>query len=139
MRVKDVMTEHPVCCPPDAPLARVAKLMVENACGAIPVVRSLREPVPVGIITDRDIAVRTVAKGQNPQELAARDILTSPTIIVSEDASLHECADLMQHHKLRRMIVIDSRGWVSGIVTQSQIAKHPPKGHRRTSKGGNDT
>ncbi|HKP96047.1 MAG TPA: CBS domain-containing protein [Fibrobacteria bacterium] len=137
MRVKEVMTEHPVCCLPAAPLTRVAKLMVENACGAIPVVSSLGERTPVGMITDRDIAVRTVAQGRNPLEMIAGDILSAPIAAVDEDATLQECAELMQRHKVRRMVVLDARGWVSGIVTRSQIARHPPQGHRRTSKGGN--
>jgi len=137
MRVKEVMTEHPICCLPAAPLTRVAKLMVENACGAIPVVSSLREMTPVGMITDRDIAVRTVAQGRNPLDMIAGDIQSAPIATVDENATLQECAALMQQHQLRRMVVIDVRGWVSGIVTQSQITRHPPRGHRRTSKGGN--
>ncbi|MDB5050744.1 MAG: hypothetical protein JWO30_3815 [Fibrobacteres bacterium] len=133
MRVKDVMTEHPVCCLPGTPVTRVARLMVENACGAIPVVRNETEMIPIGMITDRDIAVRTVAQGKNPLEMSAREIQTGPALTVGEDALLQECTLLMQRHGVRRMVVIDARGWVSGIVTQSQIARHLPKGHPSTS------
>lgn len=139
MRVKEVMTEDPICCLPAAPLPRVAKLMVENACGAIPVVKSLSEKIPVGMITDRDIAIRTVAEGRNPLDLIAGDILSAPAETVYEEATLQECAALMRERNLRRLVVVDSRGWVSGIASQAQVARQPPRGRTRTSKGGNGT
>jgi CBS domain-containing protein len=137
MLVQEVMTEHPVCCLPSTPVPRVAKLMAENGCGAIPVVGSFEERMPVGMITDRDIAVRTVGRGRNPLEMLAEDIQSDPIATVREDASLQECASLMGEQKVRRMVVTDARGWVSGIVSFAQLAKHLPKSHRSTPTGGN--
>ena len=63
MNVREVMTADPVCCTADTPLTEVAKMMVECDCGAIPVVDSQNSKKPVGMITDRDITIRTVAVG----------------------------------------------------------------------------
>ncbi|MDB5105589.1 MAG: putative signal-transduction protein containing cAMP-binding and domain [Fibrobacteres bacterium] len=142
MRVQEVMTDHPVCCMPDSPVPLVARLMAENGCGAIPVIADNGDKRPIGIITDRDIAVRTVARGLNPLAMSAADIITGEPGIVGEDATLPECAEILRQRKAETgtgvLVVTDARGWVSGLVSESQIAPHLPKEHR-TSKGGNGT
>ena len=68
MQVKDVMTADPACCTPDTPLAEVARLMVANDCGEIPVVEDKTRKRPIGVVTDRDIVCRTIANNINPLE-----------------------------------------------------------------------
>lgn len=126
-RVSEIMTEDPVCCVPDTPLSRVARLMAENNCGAIPVIAGPDDRSPVGIITDRDVAVRTVALGRNPLGMTAGEIMTGGPVTIGPDQSLEECASLMRLHQLRRIMVVDGRGRVCGLVVQSQIARHLPK------------
>jgi CBS domain-containing protein len=126
-RVSEIMTEDPVSCVPDTPLARVARLMAENSCGAIPVIAGPEDRSPVGIITDRDVAVRTVALGRNPLEMTAGEIMSAAPVTVRPDESVEECAALMRLHQLRRIIVVDGRGRVCGLVVQSQIARHLPR------------
>jgi CBS domain-containing protein len=121
------MTEDPVCCVPDTPLSRVARLMAENNCGAIPVIAGPEDRSPVGIITDRDVAVRTVALGRNPLGMTAGEIMTGEPVTIGPGDSLEECASLMRLHQLRRIMVVDGRGRVCGLVVQSQIARHLPK------------
>jgi CBS domain-containing protein len=124
MNVSSVMTRDPVCCTPDASLIEVAQLMVDNNCGEIPIVD--RDLQPVGVITDRDITCRTVAKGKNPLELTAADCMTSPCLTITPDTDLSECCQLLQTHQLRRILVVDDDGCVCGIVAQADIAKHAP-------------
>jgi len=121
-RVKDVMTPNPACCVPGTPLQEVAVMLIENDCGAIPVVESKDTGRPVGIVTDRDIALRAVAAGKNALDLRAVDCMTTPCKTVSRDMSLEECVGIMEGNKLRRMVVVDDSGGVCGIVAQADLA-----------------
>jgi CBS domain-containing protein len=123
--VNKVMTAKPACCSPETPLQEVAHLMVAHDCGEIPVVDATGRPQ--GVVTDRDITVRTVAQGLNPLDKKARDVMTSPPVTVREDATLDECTDKMEEHQLRRMLVVDNGGCLCGIVAQADVARHAGK------------
>ena len=122
MRVDNVMTYNPACCLPDTPLQDVAELMVECDCGEIPVLESRQSMKPVGVVTDRDITCRAVARGLNPLELTARDCMTSPAVTVRTTTDLDECRRLMEHHQIRRVPVVDDRNRCCGIVALADIA-----------------
>lgn len=126
-RVSEIMTEDPVCCTPETPLVRVARMMAENSCGAIPVIRNPEDRVPVGIITDRDLVVRSVALGRNPLEMTAGDVLTDSPVTVHPEDSVEDCAAAMRGYKLRRIVVVDGSGRVRGLVVQAQIARYLPR------------
>jgi CBS domain-containing protein len=128
MQVKDVMTPDPVCCTPDSTLQRVAEMMVENDCGEIPVVDNIANMVPVGVITDRDITCRTVAKGLNPLLMTAGDCMTKPCVTVTPDISLDECCSVMEKNQIRRVPVVDASGACCGIVALADVARHAGKG-----------
>lgn len=116
---RDLMTADPQCCTADTPLNEVAKLMVECDCGEIPVVEGSKL---IGVITDRDIVCRVVAKGKNPSDLTAGDAMTQPVISVSEDTSLEDVLAKMEEHQVRRLPVVDGSGCVCGIVSQADVA-----------------
>jgi CBS domain-containing protein len=124
MKVNDLMTKDPACCTPETGLQEVARLMVDNDCGEIPVVDSKRTMRPVGVVTDRDIVVRSVAEGSNPLEMEAGDVMSSPVVTVSPDTSVEDVADRMEEHQLRRVPVVDDAGTICGIVAQADIARH---------------
>jgi CBS domain-containing protein len=117
------MTANPACCTPDTPLLEVAKLMLDHDCGQIPVIDSAGSHMPLGVVTDRDIAVRMVALGKNPLEGIAADCMTTPCVSVPEDTSLADCAKVMEASKIRRVPVIDAHGRVCGIVSLADIAR----------------
>lgn len=127
MRVGDIMTENPAVCLPSTNLQEVAMMMAECDCGAIPVVEDRTQHRPAGIVTDRDIVVRILARGENPLERTARHAMTQTTITVSVDADLAEAAELMKEHQVRRILVVndgtapDQQGIV-GIVSQADVA-----------------
>jgi CBS domain-containing protein len=127
MRVKEIMTPDPACCTPDSTLQRVAEMMVENDCGEIPVVENAASMRPVGVITDRDITCRTVAKGLNPLTLTVSECMTTPCVTVTPDRSLDECCNVMEENRIRRVPVVDEGGAVVGIVALADIAKHAAK------------
>ncbi|HKP71286.1 MAG TPA: CBS domain-containing protein [Pyrinomonadaceae bacterium] len=125
MTVAEIMTKDPACCSPDTSLREVAKMMVDNDCGCIPIVE---DGEPIGTITDRDIAVRTVAEGKNPLDLTASDAMTPNVVSVKTDCSLEECCQVMEDHQIRRVLVVDDAGVCCGIIAQADIAAAaPPK------------
>ena len=128
MKVKEIMTKSPACCTPDTSLREVAAMFVDNDCGAVPVVDSVNTRRPIGIVTDRDIACRAVAKGLNALELTARDCMSSPSVTISEDASLDEAIKLMEEKRVRRLPVVDERGRCIGVVAQADIALSAGRG-----------
>src|SRR5438093_11793633 len=127
MKVKEVMTPTPACCTPDTSLQGVAEMFVEHDCGAVPVVESLESMTPIGIVTDRAIACRAIAKGINALELTARDCMSSPSVTVREDADLDECIESMESNRVRRIVVLDEFGRCCGIVSQADIALQGPR------------
>jgi CBS domain-containing protein len=128
MKVKEIMSKDPACCTRDTSLQDVAVLMVEHDCGEIPVVDNLQSKRPVGVVTDRDIAIRTVALGKNPLDLRARDCMSSPAVTVTPEMSVDDCCTLMEENQLRRVPVVDDSGCCCGIVSQADIARHASKG-----------
>ena len=122
MQVKDVMTSTPACCTPETSLKEVAWLMVYHDCGCIPVVEDVETMKPIGVITDRDICCRTVAEGLNPLEMTARAVMTTPFISVFPEDSIEDCCRVMEEHKIRRVVVLDSRGACCGVVAQADVA-----------------
>ncbi|MEX0937351.1 MAG: CBS domain-containing protein [Pirellulales bacterium] len=123
MSVQEVMTREIACCPPDAKLTEVARLMVDHDCGAIPVVESQSSKKLVGIVTDRDIVRRTVAEGKNPLEMTAESCMSTSVVSAAPDASLEECSDLMEEHQIRRIPVVDDKGICCGVVSQADVAR----------------
>jgi CBS domain-containing protein len=122
MNVQEVMTPDPACCTSDASLQEVAKMMVDNDCGCIPVVDKAESKIPIGMITDRDITIRTVAEGKNPLDLKVSDAMTANAFSVTPETSLEDCCNLMESHQVRRVAVVDGSGACCGIIAQADIA-----------------
>jgi CBS domain-containing protein len=127
MQVKDIMTEAPACCTGDTKLQGVAQLMCEHNCGEIPVVDGKKTLKPIGVITDRDIVCRTIGKGRNPLEVAAKDCMTKPAITVTPETGIEQCCQLMEQHQIRRIPVVDQDGACCGIVAQADVARCVPE------------
>ena len=125
MQVREIMSTEAKCCLPTASLIEVAKLMVEEDCGEIPVCDESGKPV--GVLTDRDIVCRLVAKGKEPTTLSARDAMSSPVVTVTPDTSLEDCARLMEQYKVRRLPVVDEQGRCVGMVAQADLATKAPR------------
>lgn len=124
MKVKDIMTENPACCSADDGLHSIARMMADNDCGCIPIVEDTSSNKPIGIVTDRDIAIRAVAEGKNPLDLTAMDVMTKNVVTVTPDTSVEECCNLMEEHQIRRIAVVDDSGACCGIVAQADIASN---------------
>lgn len=126
LKARDVMTPDPMCCTPGTPLKKVAKMMVDLDCGAIPVVDSFDNLLPVGIITDRDIVARAVAAGHDPRELSTIDCMSSPVITVSPDDDIENVIYMLEQAQVRRVVVVDESGKLIGVVAQADLVLSTP-------------
>jgi CBS domain-containing protein len=125
MHVRDIMSTSVVCCSPETSLPEVARMMVDSDCGEIPVVSP--SGVPVGVVTDRDITCRTVAKDKNPLNMTAGDCMTTPCVTVTPETTLEDCCQALEKNLIRRVPVVDESGTCCGMVSQADIALHAPK------------
>ena len=121
---RDVMTANPACCTPDTTLDQVAKMMVQNDCGEIPII-DLNDR-PVGVVTDRDIVCRVVAGGKNPMAHTAESCMSQPVVTVSADDPVESVVSTMEKHQIRRVPVVDERGCCAGIIAQADLAWAEP-------------
>lgn len=126
MRVADVMTHSVAAATVDTSLHDVAQMMADFDCGAIPVVDRDDELRPVGMITDRDLALRTVAHNKNPLTMIAGEVMTDNVIAVGPETHVDECIEKMEMAQVRRIAVIDDLGKLCGMISQSDIAQRAP-------------
>lgn len=118
MKVKDIMTKTVVYVNPTSTVADAARLMQQHNVGSIPV---CDQNGVVGIITDRDIVVRNVAVGNNPQSTAVKDVMTSHVVTASPEMDIRDASELMSKQQVRRLPVVDNNTLV-GIVALGDIA-----------------
>ena len=121
MDVRSVMTQSPVVATGSTHLKEVARMMLDNDVGEIPIVDG--DAKPIGVVTDRDIVIRLVAYGQDPTQVRAEDCMTSPAITLEQDADLKECAELMVRGRIRRVPIVDAQGRVCGIVALADLER----------------
>lgn len=117
---REIMTSAPQCCSSDTTLNDVANLMVEADCGEIPVTDTSNRLI--GVVTDRDIVCRVVAKGKNPSAVTAGECMSEPVIVVTEDTTIENVMSVMEENQIRRVPVVDASGSCCGIISQADIA-----------------
>jgi len=116
-RVQDAMTADPVTISRSNSVIDAARLMESADVGSVPVVDG---GTPVGIVTDRDIAIRVVAQGKDPAGTSVGDIATDQPYYVHPDQDLDEAIELMAYRKVRRLPVVDD-GQLVGMLAQADI------------------
>jgi CBS domain-containing protein len=118
-KVRDVMTTRPRAVSLDTPVTQVAELMEAEDVGAIPVLDGDRL---VGMVTDRDIVVRAVAKGKDPRGMPVSEISTRDLVTVDPENNLSDALRLMAENQVRRLAVVDADEHLVGVVSQADVA-----------------
>ena len=126
MRVEEIMSKDPACCAPETKLTEVAQMMADRDVGQIPVLDA-KTRQPLGVVTDRDITVRAVARGRNPGELTAREVMSSPAVTTTPDARIEDACRALEERRFRRMPVVARDGSCCGMLSQADIAQHAPE------------
>ena len=122
MKVRDIMTPDPACCLRETTARDAARLMVEYDCGAIPVVESMEKRKLVGIVTDRDIAVRGVAEGEGP-DTRVEELMTESPVAADPDDEIETVREVMIREQVRRVPVAGRDGVIAGIIAQADLAR----------------
>jgi CBS domain-containing protein len=121
-KCSEVMTKNTVCCLPNDLVSKVAQLMKSEDIGPVPIIENEQTRKLVGIVTDRDLAVKVVAEGRDPKSTKAEQVMTINVITCRAEDDLQKALDAMSSHKLRRILVVDKNDGVVGIIAQADVA-----------------
>jgi CBS domain-containing protein len=121
LKVKDIMSKDIASLRSDDSIERAAQLMKQYNCGSIPV---CTQDKIIGIVTDRDIAVRSVASGQDVSEKRVGDIMTEDVVFGSPEMEVSDAARLMSDRQIRRLPIVENNSLI-GIVALGDISLEP--------------
>ena len=124
MLVRDVMSSPVVTINEKEPVDGVAQLMSRHGVGCIIV--STENDKPIGIITEKDLAARVVAKDAQPSSVIAKEIMSAPLVTVDSESTISEAARRMSLRKIRRLAVMH-RGELAGIISSKDILAVTPE------------
>ena len=118
--IRDAMTSNPRGVDTSTSVVEAARLMKSEDVGPLPVVEGERL---VGMVTDRDIVLRVVAEGKDPQSSTVGEIASRDLVTVDPQQDLDEALRLMAQHQVRRLPVVEEGGRLVGILAQADIAR----------------
>ena len=117
--VKDAMSRNVLAVSPDTSVYRAAVLMAERGVGSCVV---MRDDKLAGIVTERDMVRRVIAKGLSPKRTKIGDVMSAPVTVVGENATIEEAVDIMADQGVKRLVVVGEEG-VVGVVSVSDIVR----------------
>ena len=117
--IREAMTSNPRTVEPSAPIAEAAKVMRDEDTGIVPIVEGERL---TGTITDRDITIRVVAEGKDPQSTTVGEVASKDLVTIDPQQDLDEALRLMAQHQVRRLPVVEEDGRLVGILSQADVA-----------------
>ena len=120
MKLSNIMTGGIETIRPQATLAEAAKKMASQDIGSLPVCSDRRRVV--GIITDRDITVRAVARGMDPNQTRVEEVMTRDVLSCSAEAEVEDACELMEKRQVRRLLITGQDDTPVGIVSLGDIA-----------------
>ncbi|HEY5661083.1 MAG TPA: CBS domain-containing protein [Gaiellaceae bacterium] len=118
--IRDVMTSEPRTIDAGQSVAYAAKMMRDEDVGLAPIVE---DDKLIGMLTDRDIAVRVVAEGRDPDEVTVGEVASRQVVTVDPQQDLDEALRIMAKHQVRRLPVVEEDGRLVGIVAQADVAR----------------
>ena len=121
-KCEEVMTKKTVCCLPNDMAVIAAQLMKRENVGAIPVIENQQTKKLVGIVTDRDLALKIVAAGRDPKSTTAIEVMTRKVVTCHAEDNLQKALNAMSKHKLRRIPVVGNNQAIVGIIAQADVA-----------------
>jgi CBS domain-containing protein len=118
--IRDVMTSKVCSIDADKPVAYAAKMMRDEDVGLAPIVEGERL---VGTLTDRNIAIRVVAEGRDPDSTRVSEVASTDLVTIDPEQDLDEALRLMAQHQVRRIPVVEEDGRLVGVVAQADVAR----------------
>lgn len=127
MTCKELMTPNPACCVPRDSVVTAAMIMKSQDVGSVPVVSDRDSMRVVGMITDRDLALRIVAEQREYYGTHIEDVMSQDVVTCRTDDNYNEVLQAMKSRQIRRIPVVDSNGRLVGIIAQADIARESPE------------
>ena len=127
--IREAMTANPCSVDAGKSVAYAAKMMRDEDVGIAPIVEGDRL---VGVLTDRDVAVRVVAEGLDPERVKVFEVASRDVVTLDPGQDLDEALRLMARHRVRRLPVVEEDGRLAGVVAQADVAEHADE--RRTGE-----
>ena len=118
--IKDVMTSDPCTIDADKSVAYAAKMMRDEDVGLAPIVE---DDKLIGMLTDRDIAIRVVAEGRNSDQVTVGEVASKQVVTIDPQQDLVEALRIMAKHQVRRLPVVKEDGQLVGVVAQADVAR----------------
>jgi CBS domain-containing protein len=118
--IKDVMTSDPCAIDAGKSVAYAAKMMRDEDVGLAPIVEGDKL---IGMLTDRDIAIRVVAEGRNPDQVTVSEVASKQVVTIDPQQDLDEALRIMAKHQVRRLAVVEEDGKLVGVVAQADVAR----------------
>ena len=118
--IKEVMTSDLCTIDAEKSIAYAAKMMRDEDVGLAPIVEGDKL---IGMLTDRDIAIRVVAEGRNPDQVTAREVASKQVVTIDPQQDLDEALRIMAKHQVRRLAVVEEDGRLVGVVAQADVAR----------------
>lgn len=124
MHCRDIMSTNLERLTEQATVQEAAKMMADQGVGFLPICDANRRPI--GVVTDRDIATRAVAKGVASERMKVTSIMTAPAITCLADSKIGEAEDVMALEQKARLVIIEKDGRVAGILSLADLLEHAP-------------
>ena len=122
MECREVMTDNPICCLPYDLVNQVARVMRRENIGSVPVVSGDHSKELIGIITDRDLAIKVVAESRDPNRTIVAEVMTHAIVVCRENDELSSATTAMNEYQILSVPVIDQGGRLVGIISQADVA-----------------
>ncbi len=123
LRVGDIMTESVVVVPFGKSASEVAKIMKKHNIGSVIVVSDLNNKQAKGIVTERDLVLKIVAEGKDPNTLKAEEIMNSPLRVVRPDTTIEDASKAMKENKIKRLPVVNDNNALIGMISDGDISR----------------
>ena len=123
MKIHDIMTKDPSCVTPEASVREAAQVMKKEDVGIVPVIEGQSGRRLVGVVTDRDIAIRCIADGKDGT-CRVRDVMSTDGLATCRESDdVDNLMSAMRTEKVRRIPIVDERGSLVGIVSQADVLR----------------
>jgi CBS domain-containing protein len=119
--IREAMTSNPKTVSGNQTVVDAARIMKQEDAGIVPIVDGEKL---VGVLTDRDIAIKVVAEGKDPQSVKVTELASRDLVTVDPQQDLDEALRLMARHQVRRLPVVEEDGRLVGILAQADVARH---------------
>jgi CBS domain-containing protein len=119
---ESMMTKDPICCLPTDTVVKAAQLMKRENIGSIPVIENEQTRKLVGIVTDRDLALKVVAEGKDAKSTQVESVMSGALVTCLAEDEIQKALDAMSENQLRRIPIVNKENKILGIIAQADVA-----------------